>query len=85
MAFEHSGLELSVSGKLLANANVARIERHIRISSKAGNMRYILYSYPATSGFRQGKGNQMSLLVFYNALLSTLGKHLGIIGTTTRV
>lgn len=24
-------------------------------------------------------GNQMSLLVFYNALLSTLGKHLGII------
>ena len=36
----------------------------------------------AVSGFRQGKGNQMSLLVFYNALLSTLGKHLGIIGTT---
>ena len=25
----------------------------------------------------------MSLLVFYNALLSTLGKHLGIIGTLT--
>ncbi len=30
---------------------------------------------------KQAKRNQMSLLLFfYNALLSTLGKHLGIIG-----
>lgn len=28
---------------------------------------------------RESRKNQMSLLVFYNALLSTLGKHLGII------
>ena len=34
----------------------------------------------AAAGWK--KENQMSLLVFYNALLSTLGKHLGIIGTT---
>ena len=31
----------------------------------------------AAAGWK--KENQMSLLVFYNALLSTLGKHLGII------